>query len=580
MLRIGVFSVVIAALDTLALLVLFDLVATLRGGQPTRYASWIPGVQTEAGSSVGRLMAVTAGLFLARSMLSVVELWLSADAGNKAQEELTARLLRAYVRAPHVVRLERGPATTLRTLLTSTDDVTRGIMVSAISLTGNVAIIVATVVGLVIASPLVAFAVFSYFAVLAYAWLRVTRTTLRRRGQRLSDLHEQRARYLLQSIAASKELQLRGRSVPYANRTIDRTAAIHSSSRVVQVLNGSLRYVFETALVLGAVLVVAVAGARGGQNAALPAVGLVLAAAFRLLPALNRALFVISNVQVHRAALDVVEDELAVFGPSSDDIGSEETAPHDLRDAIRLEDVVFRYRNRTEPALRGVSLEIRAGESVGILGPTGSGKSTLLDVILGMLEPESGTITVDGTAMSGCRDAWQRSIGYVAQDVTLLDDSLAANVALGWERHERDDRRIDEALEAAQLDDVVAALPAGVETMVGERGVRLSGGQRQRVALARALYVRPSVLVLDEATSNLDPETEARVVATLNELHGKLTMIIVTHRLSTVRRCDHVVYVEQGRVRAHGTFEEVCRAVPGLLLEAQRTAPLDPEAAP
>src|SRR5581483_6408496 len=197
-------------------------------------------------------------------------------------------------------------------------------------------------------------------------------------------------------------------------------------------------------------------------------------------------------------------------------------------------------------------------------GPTGSGKSTLLDLLLGILEPDSGSVLVDGTRLSDCREAWQRSIGYVPQDVYLVDDTLRANVALGWYGDEVDDERVREAVRLAELDKVVANLPQGLETRLGERGVRLSGGQRQRVGLARALYTRPSVLVLDEATSNLDQVTERQIVDTLTALQGGVTMIVVTHRVATVRNCDRVLYLDGGKVRALGSFEEVCRLVPEL----------------
>ena len=288
-------------------------------------------------------------------------------------------------------------------------------------------------------------------------------------------------------------------------------------------MNGSLRYMLETSLVIGAVLVVAVAGLASGSAAALPAVGLVLAGAFRLLPALNQILFLTNQVQFNSSATDFVEQELQTFGAFAHEptlADQRVVAPLRFERELRLDGVTFRYPTRAEPALRGVSFAVRPGESLGIVGPTGSGKSTLLDVILGMLEPDAGSVTVDGAPLAERREAWQRSIGYVPQDVYLVDDTLRANVALGWYGDEIDDERVIEAIRLAGLEDVVAALPDGLETVVGERGVRLSGGQRQRVGLARALYTRPSVLVLDEATSNLDHGTERHIVETLAALPG------------------------------------------------------------
>jgi ABC-type multidrug transport system fused ATPase/permease subunit len=369
---------------------------------------------------------------------------------------------------------------------------------------------------------------------------------------------------VLQGIGATKELQLRGRSVVFAKEASAATRGILAAMRVGNITGLSLRYVLETSLVFGAVLVVAAAGLTGGRATVLPAIGLVLAGAFRLLPALGQMLSLTNQVQFSGPAIGFAERELETFGAFADEERKSEALdpPLRLRKELRLENVGFSYPTRPQPVLRDVSLVVRPGESVGIVGPTGTGKSTLLDIILGMLEPERGHITVDGAPLGERRGAWQLSIGYVAQDVYLIDDSLRANVALGWLGDEIDDERVVEAVRLAGLEEVVAGLPNGFETFLGERGIRISGGQRQRVGIARALYTQPSVLVLDEATSNLDQTTEHRIVETLASLRGGVTMIVVTHRTASVRHCDQIVYLEDGRVRSAGTFDEIKAAVP------------------
>jgi ATP-binding cassette, subfamily B, bacterial PglK len=464
-----------------------------------------------------------------------------------------------------LLRLERNSSETLRTIMSSVDQVVSGIVFSSVLLAANIAVAVAVAIGLILSSPIVAAAVTVYFVVIALAWARGVRGALATRGRRVQELYAERYQLVLQGISAAKELQLRGRSLFYAEGAAERTRGINTATRGATVANGSLRYLLETALVIGAVLVVAVAGVTDGRAAALPAVGLVLAGSFRLLPALNQILFLNNQVQYNGPAVELVEQELATFGVFATAGGISEVkdvAPHTFERELRLEEVTFQYPTRDEPALRDVAFSIKAGESFGIVGPTGSGKSTLLDVALGMLEPASGTISLDGQPLPLLRDAWQRSIGYVPQDVYLVDDTLRANVALGWYGDEIDDARVRDAVHLAGLDDVVSGLPNGVETIVGERGVRLSGGQRQRVGLARALYTRPTVLVLDEATSNLDQATEHRIVETLAALQGGVTMIVVTHRQASVRFCDRLLYLEHGRVRALGSFDEIRATVP------------------
>jgi ABC-type multidrug transport system fused ATPase/permease subunit len=564
---VALYGVLIAGLDTVALILIYALISLLNKQPVTGIASAATQALHLGTSDRYRaaliLLAITSALFIARSLLSVLGLWLTAGAANAAQLGLISRLLVGHARAPQLVRLEQNSSETLRTVMGSVDQVITGVVFSSVSLVANGAVALAVALGLLLSSPVVAIAATIYFALIGFLWARVVKGGLVRRGRRVQELSGERYRLVIQGLAAAKELQLRGRALFYAESAVGRTRRMNAATRVLSVANGSLRYMLETSLVVGAVLVVGVAGATSGRDAALPAVGLVLAGAFRLLPALNQVLFLTNSVQFSAGAIDFVERELKTFGPYATPTDtSEDPSPHRLEREVRLDDVWFRYPTREEPALRGMSFVVGAGESFGIVGPTGSGKSTLLDIVLGILEPDRGTVWVDDLPLGERRDAWQRSIGYVPQDVYLVDDTFRANVALGWYGEAVDEERVLEAVRLAELDEVVSQLPQGLDTQVGERGVRLSGGQRQRVGLARALYTRPSVLVLDEATSNLDQLTERQIVETLTTLRGGMTMIVVTHRLSTVRNCDRVLYVEDGCARGLGPFHEVCASIP------------------
>ncbi len=313
---------------------------------------------------------------------------------------------------------------------------------------------------------------------------------------------------------------------------------------------------------VGAVLIVGVAGLVGGRDAALPAVGLVLAAAFRLLPAINQALNLVNQVQYNGPALDLVENEVRTFvadaRPGRRGPRSRLAAPFRLEEGLAVEAVTFRYATRTEPALRDVTFGDLARRVHRDRRP-----DRLRQEHPARHHPRlpAARQRVD----HGRRDAARRVVARAGsgrsatcpQDVYLVDDTVRSNVALGWTGKEIDDAAVEEAIRQAELADVIRELPDGLETVVGERGVRLSGGQRQRLGLARALYVRPSVLVLDEATSNLDVDTERRIIETLEHLHGGLTTILVTHRLSTVRGCDRILYLERGVLRIAESFDEL-----------------------
>jgi len=220
--------------------------------------------------------------------------------------------------------------------------------------------------------------------------------------------------------------------------------------------------------------------------------------------------------------------------------------------------VHYTYPGAAQPSLRGVTMTIKKGESIGLVGLSGGGKTTIADTLIGLLTPERGKIEVDGKLLEGERlTAWQRNIGYIPQTIFLCDDTIRRNIAFGVEDDEIDDEQIERVLKAARLEEMVKALPKGTGTFVGERGIRLSGGQRQRIGIARALYFDPKMLVLDEATSSLDGATEREVVEAIERLRSDRTMLVIAHRLSTVRACDRIILMAGGRVLDTGTWEEL-----------------------
>src|SRR6188474_1484414 len=236
------------------------------------------------------------------------------------------------------------------------------------------------------------------------------------------------------------------------------------------------------------------------------------------------------------------------------------TYEHDrplMQSTLACDNVSFGYEGGPPLALDKVSFTIARGQSVGIVGPTGAGKSTLVDILLGLLQPTTGRVLIDGEPLEGRERAWQRQIGYVSQNVYLLDDSLRRNIAFGIADGAVDEARLAAAVTQARLDEVVALLPARLDTVVGENGVRLSGGQRQRVAIARALYHDPPVLFFDEATAALDNQTEREVTEAIANVHGTRTVIAIAHRLSTVKHCDVLIYLRDGRLAGMGTYAEL-----------------------
>jgi ATP-binding cassette, subfamily B, bacterial PglK len=282
-----------------------------------------------------------------------------------------------------------------------------------------------------------------------------------------------------------------------------------------------------------------------------PTLGLFVMAAFRLMPSVNRLLSAGISLGYASPVINTLHKDLQLPAPEPPSPINNGTPP--FAKEICITGIGFTYPDASTPALDSLSIVIPKGQSVGFFGPSGSGKSTLVDVVLGLLTPDKGQVVVDRRSIQDNLRAWQNQIGYVPQFIYLTDDTFRRNIAFGLPNDQIDDAAIRRAVKAAQLEEFVSGLPAGLETVVGERGVRLSGGQRQRIGIARALYHDPGVLVLDEATSALDAATEREVMQSVTALHGSKTILIVAHRLSTLESCDRLYMLEQGKVSEEGT---------------------------
>ena len=284
-------------------------------------------------------------------------------------------------------------------------------------------------------------------------------------------------------------------------------------------------------------------------EALLPTLGLFTAAAFRLMPSVNRVLAGFQSLRFTLPVVDTLHSEFRLFNAT---IAPKHGQPLPFKHALTLHQVSFQYPSTEAQALRGVSLTIPLGASVGFIGGSGAGKSTLVDIILGLLTPVSGTVKVDGIDIQTNLRGWQDQIGYVPQSIYLTDDTLRRNVAFGLPADQIDEAAVWRAIQAAQLEQFVNDLPQGLDTPVGEHGIRLSGGQRQRIGIARALYHDPRIMVLDEATSSLDTATEREVMEAVRALQGNKTLLIVAHRLSTTEHCGRLFRLEQGRLVEEG----------------------------
>jgi ABC-type multidrug transport system fused ATPase/permease subunit len=381
-----------------------------------------------------------------------------------------------------------------------------------------------------------------------------------------------------EAVGAYREITITDRRALYVDRIRRLRARAAEAGASSQIIAMMPKYVAEAALILGAFALAAALFSSQPLAVAAGTFAIFLAAATRIMPALLRlqsAALAIRAAAGEAAPTFALADSLDYSGiePHRESLRGNIYAPNrdnhpDFTPSVSLRDVTFTYPSSEGPALCGVSVNISAGQSLALVGSSGAGKSTLADVILGVLTPQGGDVAVGGLPPGVAVQRWPGGIGYVPQDVMLSNDTLRANVALGIPGEFVDEGSVWGALRMAHLDAFVRALPEGLDTQIGERGLRLSGGQRQRLGIARALFSRPRLLVLDEATSALDAETEQAITEMLDELGDTVTTVVVAHRLSTVRHCDMVAYLEDGRILAAGTFTDVRALVPALERQA------------
>jgi len=500
--------------------------------------------------------------FIARAGVTVFQLYLQFRMAAETATEVGARLLDGYLSMPFARHLRYNSARLIRNINESTEILSRQVFVSLIALVSDTAVVVAMVALLVVAAPTITLAAGAVLGGTVFLMLRIIQPRLGRMGVISQEKIRAGLQSLNQSFNGIRDLKLYGRQSYFREDYLRHRREYIRVSYTTNTLVAIPRVGTETVFVLFIVASLLVTQLSGGSPAdKFPVLGLFAYSALRILPAVNRMLLSLTNIKSGRAALDIVYDDLVELDGLPVPTVSDTPVGFDRR--IVLDGVGFRYDPAGDSVLDGVDLVIEKGASVGLVGPSGGGKSTLIDILVGLLEPTSGSVLVDGVDIRDNVAGWQTNLGMVPQAVFLTDDTLRRNIAFGIDDDQIDTERLESAVRMAQLDEFVATLPAGLDTSVAEAGVRLSGGQRQRVVIARALYRNPAVLVLDEGTSALDNLTEAQIIETLNRLKGRFTVIAVAHRLSSVRNCDQVVLVEDGRITRVGTYEELSRTSDG-----------------
>jgi len=487
-------------------------------------------------------------------------LYAIARFSNMRNHSISTRLLSRYLSQPYVWFLAHHSADLGNQILSEVQNLVNGVLIPAIRILAQVVVLLCLVVLLLLVNPLVAF---SAAAILGGAYAAIfflARHLLVRLGNQRLAAGQARFQIAQEAMGGIKEVKLLGLEETYLRRFQGPSRRLASDTANIQIVSEMPRHLLEAVAFGGMIVLILVLMLQAGSNLSeiLPTLGVFAFAGLRMFPAVQQVYQSLAWLRSSRTVLDRVHSDMqeatGQLPPTRGAIGG-----LFLEKQLELSHVVYAYPATDRPALHGLSLTIQARTTVGIVGGTGAGKTTAVDVMLGLLTPQKGALKVDGVPItSDHMRAWQNTIGYVPQQIFLVDDSVAANIAFGIPADQVDHAAVEQAAKVANLHDfIMSELPQGYQTFVGERGVRLSGGQRQRIGIARALYHDPNVLILDEATSALDNLTERAVMEAVHNLSHEKTIIMIAHRLSTVKDCDTIFLMEKGRLVAQGRYDEL-----------------------
>lgn len=465
-----------------------------------------------------------------------------------------SRLMEIYLRRPYEYFLDAETGEITRVITNDTAN-TFALLSTVLSFFTEAVVSVALIVTIIAADPFMAFLLAAVLGSVMFLIGKMIKPVLRKAGVSFQKNIGQMNKWLFQSISGIKEIKVTQKEEYFLEQFSKYGKKAIDSEKLNSILGTVPRLAIEAIGISSMLGVIALLMFKGREvDTMLPQLSAFAMAAVRLMPSVNRMSASLNSMSYQEPALDKMLEHLAVAEKwksqqkASDVASSRMAGKITLDQSAELSDITYSYPNTATPVLLHANMEIPVGKSIGVVGASGSGKTTAVDILLGLLELQNGSVLSDGANIQADYKGWLGHIGYIPQMIYMLDDTIRANVAFGVPEKVIDEDQVWRALEEAQLKDFVQSLPNGLNTTIGERGVRLSGGQRQRIGIARALYPDPELLIFDEATSALDNETEAAIMESINALHGRKTMVIIAHRLTTIEECDIVYKVEDGRI--------------------------------
>jgi ATP-binding cassette, subfamily B, bacterial PglK len=473
------------------------------------------------------------------------------------QAKLSLNLLKSYIYRPYVFYLQENTSHLIRNSTTEVG-VYSGVLAASLNLVTEIFVLLGVISVLIYVQPFSTLIIASALFLSLYLYQFFTKSLMLQWGRERQYHEGKRIQFLQQSFGGVKDSKLLGRENFFVKQYSNSNSAVASVGRKQYILQQIPRYWLELLIILVlSLLVIITMSQTNSVQDVIPIIGLFSIASFRMMPSTNRVLNSLQRIRLGIPAVSLISQEIDFLRKEKYKKNHNQGSELNFNEFLKLEKVGFSYPNSDLETLTNINIKIKKGDFVGIIGTSGAGKSTLVDIILGLLDPQSGNIFIDKSELKDHLNSWQDKIGYVPQNIYLTDDTLKSNIAFGIDISNINESLLKNAIINSQLEEFVNSLPSGVESMVGERGVRISGGQRQRIGIARALYHNPEILVLDEATSSLDVETEKRIMDSINLLIGSKTIIIVSHRYTTVSKCNHIFRLDKGKIVQNGTYKEL-----------------------
>ena len=505
---------------------------------------------------IGMLLVLIA-LFIVKNSYLLFQTYVQNTFVTRNRNRMISRVMREFLNRPYEDYLGADIPTVFRLTDSDIPNAFQLVLVLIQMITEIVVAVSICIVLVVIVSPMISVGCGLLLLGMTLVITKVLKPRLNAIGRKNQEIQSRIAKWRIQSIYGLKDVKVLHREEFFVRNYYESGAIGANVARNYAVMNNTPRLLIETVFIVAMLSFILVFTLQGGEFAALfSKLSAFAVAAVRVMPATNRINTYLSEIAYAQPCLDYLYENLTesmkldVNGSVTGLVGEkkEEKPPLTLTDKIMLDHISYTYPNTDKPIFTDAHMEVKKGQSVGIMGPSGAGKSTIVDILLGLLHVQEGTITCDGRNVFENYSSWLSKIGYIPQSIYLIDESIRDNIAFGIDADQIDDEKIWQALEEAQLKQFVEELPEGLDTTIGDRGVRISGGQRQRLGIARALYYNPEILVFDEATSALDGDTETAVMEAINSFHGKKTMVIIAHRLNTIEKCDVIYKVENGKI--------------------------------